>query len=288
MKNTIFRFLSLISILTIVACTPIAGAKSSTPSDKRLEVLESRVIFLEQKNSALDEKLKAESQALRKKLKIKTKALQKSQIFFISDMDRLKKDIEILTAENEKLAKELSDNTRRYRKLQKVTGELMITIDQMNTYFEAKLDVSQDDKGASKGGNIKKGSPKKVYNDIIKQFKNNHISIALTQFNKFRTDYPNSDLSDDALFYIGYIHLLTKKYDLAMVSFFELEKVYPTSERIPEVKWWLAIALEKSGDIGAAIDTYKSLAKRTDAPRFSEKAKRRLEELTDTGMGNAF
>ena len=202
-------------------------------------------------------------------------------------MERLKKDIEILTAENEKLAKQIVDNHKRLRIIQKDSGELLLTIDQINTYFQERLNSPiTKEKVRTKSVDKRNTNSEKIFEDIFKLFKGNQIKKAGVQFNQFKKYFPKSKWADDALFYVGYIHLLNKKYDLATVSFFELEKYYPKSDRMAEGKWWLAVALEKTGDIGAAIDAYRVLVKLPQKNRFSEKAKRRLEELTDTGMSD--
>lgn len=287
MKKKLYSILTLVPLFGIISCAPMADKKQTAQINSKIEVLESRVISLEKKSGDLENLVKQQDTTHRQKLSKKTKALQKSQLFFISEMERLKKDIEILTAENEKLAKQIIDNKKRLKRIRKDSGEILITVDQINTYFQEKL-TSPAAKVAEKSPSAGKKNvhSEKIFRDIFKLFKENKIKKAGVEFNQFRKYFPKSKWADDALFYVGYIHLLNKKYDLATISFFELEKYYPKSDRIAEVKWWLAVALEKSGDIGAAIDVYGALVKLSGKNRFSEKAKRRLEELTDTGMSD--
>lgn len=270
-----------------MACTPVNNGRQSTEINNKIEVLESRIILLEKENTRLRQEIPQQFNLQAEKLKKKTKAIQKSQLFFISEMEKLKEDIEILTSENEKLAKNISDNNKRFKRIQAQSRELLLTIDQINTYFKESIKLPVKRSKITSDKELKKDSDAEdLFKDIFSIFKSNKINSAAIKFDKFRKDYPDSIWADDALFYVGYIYLLNKKYESAAVSFFEMEKHFPKSERIPEVKWWLAVTLEKTGDVGAAMDTYTVLSQLSDNNRFSQKARKRLEELTDTGMSN--
>ena len=110
-------------------------------------------------------------------------------------------------------------------------------------------------------------------------FKKKNFLKAASQFNKFRKNYSNSDLNDDALYYLAYIHFLNEDYSKATLNFFELIEQFPKSNKLNESIWWLAVALEKSGDIGGAIDMYKKLLLGNPPDSYKLSAESKISEL---------
>jgi len=67
-------------------------------------------------------------------------------------------------------------------------------------------------------------------------------------------------LADNALFRLGYIHFLQKKYSAARSDFSELRLMYPNSEYINEAGIYLGRALLESGDYTEAQAVFAKLA----------------------------
>ena len=98
-------------------------------------------------------------------------------------------------------------------------------------------------------------------------------------FLKFRDKFQDSKLTDDALYFIGYIQFLKGNYEKASIRFFELIEQHQESNRLNDSIWWLAVTLERSGDLGSAIDMYQRLLKSNPSGNLKSSSESRIEDL---------
>ncbi|MDH5561195.1 MAG: hypothetical protein OEY59_10130, partial [Deltaproteobacteria bacterium] len=153
--------------------------------------------------------------------------------------------------------------------LRKKLGDQTIALNELSGYFKSEIQYNE----------VPESPEKKLFNQAFDFFKKKETQKALFDFALFRQQYPKSDLIDDALYFTGYIHFISERYEQASLRFFELMERYPDSNRIRETTWWLGVTQERSGDLGGALDLYKKLLllKKTDSFRIS--AESRIEEL---------
>ena len=271
-----FIFFS-ICLLAII----LSGCAQNKP-DPRIDLLQSNTTVLEKRIVELENQTRINSlkqtdelEAFKKEISDKLANARRSQRFFIKELDQLKKDIQTITAENEKTLQKIHFNSLEFKKVQKKIGDLIISIDELKAFFNDNLNVSSESK-AMKGDEIK------IFKKAHLLYKKRQLTNSQKLFLLYREKAPNTELTDDALYYTAYIHFLQKQYEQAILHFFELIKQYPKSNWSNDAKWWLAISLERTEDMGGARDIYLELERLPESNSIHYKAKRRLEELQNS------
>lgn len=266
MSATRFFYLLLIPALLMASCTQ---QQVSSEQSARIAVLEQRVVALERQRQKTLTDLRSETKNLIDKVDREIANFRKTQQFFIKELDTLKTDANLITNDIEKAQRDIRQNRIRIKNLVKRLGDQILALEELRNFFTSSIDeeqkISADEKTA--------------FDKVFQQYRKRNFKAALNGFEDFRSRYPDSKLSQDALFFIGYIHFLSGRYQTATLRFFELIVQYPQSSRLNETKWWLAVSLERSGDINGALDLYRELSRLDDQNPLKVKATFRLEEL---------
>ncbi len=238
-------------------------------TQSKLEILEKRIVALErQKYKALAD-LRSETTTFQKKILREIENFRKSQRFFIEELNKIKNDIQLVTNDNERSQFLVRRNTRRIGNLQKNLGDQVIALDEMRQFFNDSVDSDSESSNKQQS----------AFRNAVMLYKSKKFKEAKEKFNAFRAEYPDSDLVDDSLYFVGYIHFMEGTYNKATLRFYELLNQFPKSNRINDAKWWLAVALQRSGDINGALDLYKELAELDRLNPIRIKARIRLETL---------
>ncbi len=96
-----------------------------------------------------------------------------------------------------------------------------------------------------------------------------YLDLALEKYKKFVVNFPESTLSDDALFQMGKIHLEREDYTEALLQFERLTREYPHSEWAREAEFNRGICWLKLENFEAANQILRSLL-----DKFSDSQKR--------------
>lgn len=262
----------MISVFMLSGCTQNQPDPRIKFLQSKSSVLEKRIVELENQSRISRLKYTNEMEAFKKVVSTKLANNRRSQRFFIKELDQLKKDIQTITSENEKTLQKIRKNNIEFTKAQKKIGDLIITVDELKAFFSDNLNIPSN-------SNATNGSEIKIFKKAHLLYKKRQLNNSQKLFKLYRQKAPNTDLTDDALYYTAYIHFLQKRYEQAILHFFELVKQYPKSNWSNDAKWWLAISLERTDDLGGAKDIYLELEKLPQSNPIHHKSKRRLEEL---------
>lgn len=107
---------------------------------------------------------------------------------------------------------------------------------------------------------------------------------ALQKFNAFVTQYPESELADDALFNAGMCHFFTNSFEHALQIFNEVIEKYPDST-IHEFEGGNAFGKTAAKCYYAIINSYLGMAKFEDAQSIMEKLKHYTDSYEITPLG---
>lgn len=252
----------------ISGCVPQSQPKVS---NNKIDILEKRIIALEQQELKTLADLREEVETFKKKVKRDLDSYRSSQQLFIDELNRLKSDMEIITNENEFNQNRIRKNAVRLKQLNKRLGDQVIALQELQQFFNS-------------GVNDNTGKPQRQeqteFNTALQLYKKRQFKKAELAFKKYRRVYPESDLVDDSLYYIGYMYFLQGDYSTASLRLFEMTKQFPKSNRVNDAKWWLGVSLERSGDLNGALDIYRELTKLAPNDPLRIKAEFRLEELS--------
>lgn len=235
----------------------------------KITTIESRIVVLEKEKLKSVADLQAETTRLLEKFREEIENFRKSQQFFIEELDGLKEDASQITNDNEKAQHDIRKISLHIQQLDRRIGDQLLTLDELKKFFDSSVNTTNTNSPAEKS----------AFDKVFQQYKKKNFKIALIGFEEFRKNYPESKLIDDTMFFTAYIYFLTGEYNTSSLRFFELLEQYPSSKRINEVKWWLGISLEKTGDRNGALDLYRELSKLDKQNPLQIKATFRLEEL---------
>ena len=271
-KNfNICRISSLLFGILFLILGSCAKQAASPQLASELDILEKRVVALEQQKLKALADLRQEVDEFKKKSSAELQNFRKSQQFFIDELNKIKEDLEIITNDNEFNQRNIRINSSRIEKLNKRLGDQVIALQELQKFFSSSIDLTVATKTTPKA--------KSDFETAFKLYKERSFKMAEQEFINYRKSYPESDLVDDSLYFIAYMKFLQGDYSSSSLKFFELLKQYPASNRKDDAKWWLGVSLERSGDLNGALDMYKQLLQLEPNNPLRIKAEFRLEEL---------
>ncbi len=257
---------SALLMFLIVSCS---SQPLTLSQQNQLGILEKRVAVLEEQELKTLADLRDEVAEFKKKVLSNLDTYRQSQQFFIEDLNGLKKDIQIITNDNEKSQFDIRRNLTRIKGVKKRLGDQIIALQKLEDFFSSGVDKEPETPV----------SEQSEFDNAFQLFKKRQFSRSEKEFAEFRKKYPNSNLVGDSLYFIAYMNFLQAEYNKASLRFFELLQQFPQSNRLNDSKWWLGVSLERSGDLNGALDLYRELAKLEEMNPLRIKAKIRLEEL---------
>jgi TolA-binding protein len=256
-------------LLVSSGCAPQATAPQLA---NKLDILEKRVVVLEQQKLKTLADLREEVAKFKEKASQELEAFRKSQQFFIDELNTLKSDLAINTNDNELAQHNIRKNSARIDALNKRIGDQAIALQELQKFFEASIDIPAE----------KQSKDQADFEEAFKLYRARNFKQAEQHFIQHRKNYPKSDLVDDSLFFIANMAFLQGDYNSATLRLFELLKQYPKSNRKNDAKWLLGVSLERSGDLNGALDLYRELMNLEPNNPLRIKAQFRLEELAPT------
>lgn len=137
-----------------------------------------------------------------------------------------------LTTQMERLEAKLEDTNRRLAQLSQQIAE---------TQSQTQGDLSRmrqpgtaPDAGASPDATVGAGprpSPQELYDAAYADYTKGRYALAIQGFQEYLDLYPNTDVSDNAQYWIGESHYAQKKHREAIADFQKLQKSWPKSDK---------------------------------------------------------
>ncbi len=133
-------------------------------------------------------------------------------------------------------------------------------------------EVPADVKGVSTGiGDL--------YKDAYETFQKGNLEAARRKFEAFLKQYPNTELSDNAQFWVGETYYLKKDFEKAILEYEKAIAKYPEGDKIPAALFKQALAFLELGDKTNARILLKRVIERYPHSEQAEMAKKRLEGI---------
>jgi tol-pal system protein YbgF len=131
--------------------------------------------------------------------------------------------------------------------------------------------------GATNGG---QPSDQSAYAHAFDTLKGGNYAAAVTQFKQFLQDYPNSDLDDNAQYWLGESYYVTRDYDAAATAFRTVGDKYPQSRKAPDALLKLGYTQldQQKSDAGRA--TLQLVVQRFPTSDAAKLAMQRLSQLS--------
>ena len=139
------------------------------------------------------------------------------------------------------------------------------------------IDLDGDTEGAlgqdteftmvSSDGSTQKPEDEALYETSLSYYNNENYDQALKGFKSFLEKYPESDLADNAHFWIGECFMALKEYEHAIRAYQEVIEKYPEENKVPNAMRRQAVAwLEIGEEISSKLLLNKILKNYPDSP----------------------
>jgi tol-pal system protein YbgF len=262
LKNDLFRPL----LLWLVAGLFFSGCASTRDLNKVNQDLNQKLIIVDQRVSGLDKKLTAletnldnalaEMRADRKSNEAAFASLRKNQADSDADMTVLREQIQQLRGQVEELRKDLS----KTQKFDERINDLSFKVNFIENFLDIgkkgdagdKADKSGKQNGGSKDALKGKTDRESLYADAHDAFKEGKYDKARADFLSFLKQYPNTEQSDDAQFWIGESYYFEKKYEKAILEYEKVVKNYPDGDKVSYALMKQGLSFLNLGDKASA------------------------------------
>jgi tol-pal system protein YbgF len=118
-----------------------------------------------------------------------------------------------------------------------------------------------------------------LYKDSYETFQRGNLDGARRKFEAFLKQYPNTELSDNAQFWVGETYYLQKDYEKAILEYEKAIAKYPEGDKIPAALFKQGLAFLELGDKSNARNLLRRLIERYPHSDQAEMAKKRLEAI---------
>ena len=133
-------------------------------------------------------------------------------------------------------------------------------------------EVSLEMKGISGGAGT-------LYKEAYETFQKGDLEGSRKKFEAFLKQYPNTELSDNAQFWIGETYYLKKDFEKAILEYEKAIAKYPEGDKIPAALLKQALAFLELGDKANARNLLRRLIERYPQSDQAEMAKKKLETI---------
>ena len=205
------------------------------------------------------------------------------------EIDRVKEDIASRTKVLEERGKTfeeknrtLEDRTKVLEEKIKGIGDRLKGLEEKITGLASKLTEMEKPPPTKEVPAEVKGTSTSVgdlYKDAYETFQKGNLEGARRKFEAFLKQYPNTELSDNAQFWIGETYFLKKDFEKAILEYEKAIVKYPEGDKIPAALFKQALAFLELGDKTNARNLLKRVIERYPHSEQAEMAKKRLETI---------
>ncbi len=260
--------------------------------DEEIYKLQQQVNQLSKEKEALKEELSqqaAENQKLKADLLLRLETLQ-SDVRVLStgveeykeflkrpskEMDRMREDLEfrlkILDDRNKTYEDRIKGNEERFKELEaRLKG---LESKEAKASEPTSKPIETETLGEWKGVSAGAGD---FYKDAYETLQKGNLEVARGKFEAFLKQYPNTELSDNAQFWIGETYYLKKDFEKAILEYEKAIVKYPEGDKIPAALFKQALAFLELGDKSNARNLLKRVLEKYPHSDQAEMAKKKL------------
>jgi tol-pal system protein YbgF len=119
-------------------------------------------------------------------------------------------------------------------------------------------------------------APRELYSQAYADYARGNYDLAMQGFSEYIRNYPDTDFTDNAQYWIGECLYSKKMYTEAIEAWNALIKDYPTSDKIPDGRVKKGMALERLGRKSQALVEYRYVVDRFPNSQAARIARERL------------
>jgi tol-pal system protein YbgF len=300
----------LLFVMSLYGC---ATTEDVRILDREIYRLNSQLNTLQKEKDSLKTEVQKEIPALKTDLGTETKKLQADLLLRV---EALQSQIRTLSTDVEEYKEFLKRPSKEIERVREDIALRTKTLEERDKTFEEKNRVQEDrirtieerikrieDQLKMIGGKIDQVASKQIeeekmprgeapvdvrglstgagdlYKDAYETFQKGDLERARRKFEAFLKQYPNTELSDNAQFWIGETYYLKKDFEKAILEYEKAITKYPEGDKIPAALFKQALAFLELGEKSSAKDLLKRVIERYPNSDQAEMAKKKLEAI---------
>jgi tol-pal system protein YbgF len=155
-------------------------------------------------------------------------------------------------------------------------------IERLSEQFAALKKLIEDIQNQPAFAQITPGSPEQLFAVAYSDYSRGNDALALSEFQQYVETYPDSELADNAEYWIAEILYAQKRYQDAVDVFSRVFNISPKGDKAVIALYKRALALEEMGRHDEAVAQLNAIVKAYPKRQESEMAKQRLQEWRQT------
>jgi tol-pal system protein YbgF len=271
-----------------------ATARDGQTLDREIDKIYSELSVLRKENSSLENKISAlsdENQKLRTELLFRLENLQ-SEIRILStgieeykdyikkpsrEIGRVKEDIEVRLKFLEEKKKSLEEkNKAQEEKIKEMEDRLKGVEGKIKQAEFEKTSPAKEALPEAKKFSVGMGD---LYKASYETFQKGDFEGARKKFEAFLKQYPNTELTGNAQFWIGETYYQKKDFERAILEYEKVITKYPESSKIPAALFKQALSFLELGDKTNARNLLRKVIERYAHSEQAELAKKKFETI---------
>ena len=271
-----------------------ASVRDTQILDREIDKVYSKLNALQRENNAMENKistLSAENQKLRTDLLFRLENVQ-SEIRTLSTgveeykdyLKRPSKEIGRVKEDVEGRLKVLEEGRKALEEQNKAQEEKIRGMEDRLRGMEGKIKQTESEKpgpakevpSERKGASAGMGD---LYKVAYETFQKGDVEGARKKFEAFLKQYPNTELSGQAQFWIGETYYQKRDFEKAILEYEKAITKYPEGSKVPAALFKQALAFLELGDKTNARNLFKRVIERYPRSDQAEMAKKKLEAM---------
>lgn len=202
-----------------------------------------------------------------------------SLVNLTQQVSALERRVDELQGEAEEIEYNATTTSERQRELY---ADLDTRIQNLETTLQASGPVNVLDGGTLSPGQlpVPGGSDRDNYQAAFELLKEQRYEPAALAFQQFLVTYPDSELADNAQYWLAESYYVTQKFPDALTSFKTVIDEYPRSRKVPDALLKMGYCnyeLKRWSDARGALARVQSEYPETTAARLAEQRLKRME-----------
>jgi tol-pal system protein YbgF len=234
-----------ISILLVLFLVSVLGCATTRDLERVQGDLDRKIQVLKEENTNLRKDVEKINEAVA--------SLRKSQAEMGADITEIRDEIQKLKGSSDGLRKDVA-LLKDYKEYKEKVDHVSFKVNFIENFLgigkkENNAEGSERGNRAS-GKNALKGKVDKeaVYAAAYEVFKEGKYEKSRTDFHNFLKQYPNSEYSDSAQFWIGESYYFEKTYEKAILEYEKVVKGYPKGNKVPYALLKQGLSFQMLGD----------------------------------------
>lgn len=118
-----------------------------------------------------------------------------------------------------------------------------------------------------------------LYREAYEAYQKGDVEGSRKKFEAFLGQYPNTELSDNAQFWVGEIYFQKKDYERSILEYEKVVTKYPEGDKVPAALFKQALAFSELGDKTNARNLLRRVVDRYPTSDQADMAKKKLDAL---------